>query len=594
MLLKKCKKISFAIVSLIICMLTTITVFAASDNLLVNTDWEDEMNGWVVEAKNVTAVKDGETLYYSRAYQDVLITEPLFGQKMVLSAKLWAYESQKCIEMGLIFCNMDGSHISELSESEAGTEGTYHEITTAIPTGAAYARVYLTIWKYDNDNTFGFNDLSLTAVQTFPGMQQQEGSFSKADIDGQDTYESSEQGIDYQRIADKIDAYENASCILGDGELWSVGNGDYLGNGTEVYGEAVFVTNDAAVVSQGNRNGAVIKKDGTLWTWGDNSNDQNAYMLGYESDVDALTPVYIMDGVTKVSMGYDHAAAVKSDGTLWMWGDNGKGQLGLEIYDFDGHGVINCSVPECIMDNVADVSCNENSGGFTMVLKKDGTLWTFGNDDNGQLGVGTTDLTTHVIGVDSQGIEINDRPRTAEPQKIMDNVICISAGRLTAACVQADGSVWTWGRNNNGQVGNGGEYNAITEYEEVPCQTSPVKILDNAVSVSMGYDHGAALKSDGTVWCWGYNWQGQLGTGVSPAYGGDQKGGEEFYTTPQKANIEDVVAIAAGNQFTIAVKSDGTVWAWGSLSHVFSSAEPVQIFADQPLMEFDDVVGAAG
>lgn len=115
--------------------------------------------------------------------------------------------------------------------------------------------------------------------------------------------------------------------------------------------------------------------------------------------------------------------------------------------------------------------------------------------------------------------------------------------------------------------------------------------MDGVVSVSLGRDHGAALKSDGTVWCWGYNRPGQLGIGKCYARGTDDK---EYYTTPQKAHIEDVVAIAAGEDFTIAVKSDGTVWAWGSLSHVFYSDEPVQIFVDQPLMEFDDLVGAVG
>ena len=164
----------------------------------------------------------------------------------------------------------------------------------------------------------------------------------------------------------------------------------------------------------------------------------------------------------------------------------------------------------------------------------------------------------------------------------MDNVVSIETGKGTAAAVTADGGVWTWGLNNEGQLGNGGVYNAKAQERAVdegtiPCQSSPVKILDDGVAVSMGINHGAALKSDGTVWCWGDNWVGQLGNGEKSKTPGS--------AVPVKAHIEDVVAINAGDEYTLAIKSDGTIWGWGSISHVFNSAEPVQLFTDLPRMD---------
>lgn len=584
-------------------LLLQIAAFAAEntgnrENLLVNPNWEDGTNGWTTMVDIEEKDDQGQPAQRSVAYQEIALSELQGGQKVSFGGYISVSDEdpdQISIQMSLSFYNSNGTILVMDSREESGSELAWHEINLAIPSEAAYMRASLSILKHSSINVFCFDDLSLTIVQTNPGgtfvrgggnppadtveMPETEANIDVSDSSGPDlAAQIAEAVLKEGKISGD---FRNAGFVLGDGSLWTVGQ-DYLGGGAEqIYsGKSVWVTDQAAAVSLGDNNGAVIKKDGTLWTWGRKNYD----LLGFESDEDALTPVQLMNDAVKVSMGCNHAAAINSDGSLWVWGDNADGQLGFDIW-IDNKGVRNLSEPTYLMDHVADVSCNiYGYGGFTLVLKEDGTLWTFGDDSCGELGDGVTDLSQQVVYTYSDGGKVYSRPRRSEPKQLMEQVISISTGNNNAAAVQADGSLWAWGANEKGQVGNGGGYNATTD-DNIPCQTYPVKILDDAVSVSMGVDHGAALKADGTVWCWGNNRSSQLGIGVSPGSG---TGGEEFYTTPQKADIQDVVAITAGDQFTIAVKSDGTIWAWGFISHVLNSPEPVRILEDLPGMSFDN------
>lgn len=109
-----------------------------------------------------------------------------------------------------------------------------------------------------------------------------------------------------------------------------------------------------------------------------------------------------------------------------------------------------------------------------------------------------------------------------------------------------DGTVWAWGSNGYGQVGDGTTNNAL-----IPLQ---VNGLSGVSAISGGLNHSLALKNDGTVWSWGYNLHGQLGIGYPPL---------SSLTPVQVTSLSDVVAIAAGSLFSAALKSDGTVWMWG-------------------------------
>jgi alpha-tubulin suppressor-like RCC1 family protein len=166
----------------------------------------------------------------------------------------------------------------------------------------------------------------------------------------------------------------------------------------------------------------------------------------------------------------------------------------------------------------------------TVYLASDGTVWAWGSNSNGQLGDGTTtDSATPVQVAGLSGV----------------TVTAIAAGEFHTVALASDGTVWAWGSNSNGQLGDGTTTDSAT-----PVQ---VPVLSDATAIAAGSAYTVALKSDRTVWTWGANDRGQLGHG-----GTGQK------TKPtQVSGLSDVIAIAAGSAHTLALKKDGTVRAWG-------------------------------
>lgn len=222
----------------------------------------------------------------------------------------------------------------------------------------------------------------------------------------------------------------------------------------------------------------------------------------------------------KIAAGGTHSLAVKSDGTVWGWGDANFGQLsGSYIHDQ--------SSPVQIK-GISDVKAVSAGHVFSTALKTDGTVWAWGYNNNGQLGNGTTE----------QG-------NTPTPVKNLTDVIAIDAGRYHTLALKKDGTVWAWGVGGHGRLGDGKGWD---QYE--PVQASN---LTDVIAVSAGDDHSLALKKDGTVWAWGDNLYGALGTGNNLHY----------FVPVQVPYISNVVAISAGTKFSLALKDDGTVWAWG-------------------------------
>ena len=281
-------------------------------------------------------------------------------------------------------------------------------------------------------------------------------------------------------------------------------------------------------VAGGNRHTAAIKTDGTLWLWGFNTSGE----LGDNTTTSRSSPVQTVSAGTnwkQVSSGSFHTAAIKTDGTLWLWGLNSNGELGT-------NNTTNRSSP------VQTVSAGTNwkqvsMGSFhTAAIKTDGTLWVWGRNNYGQLGDNT----------------VTNRSSPVQTISAGTNWKQVSVGYRHTAAIKTDGTLWVWGRNAYGQLGD----NTIT-HKSSPVQTVSGGTNWKQVSCggnSSGGNHTAAIKTDGTLWLWGFNGQGQLGDSTTTSRS------SPVQTTSGGTNWKQV---AGGNLHTAAIKTDGTLWLWG-------------------------------
>lgn len=274
-----------------------------------------------------------------------------------------------------------------------------------------------------------------------------------------------------------------------------------------------------ASIAAGDHHALALKSDGTLWSWGSNNYGQ----LGDGTTTNnSTTPIQIGTDANWVSVaaGNYHSLALKSDGTLWAWGYNSNGQLG------DGKQVFRSTVP---IQVGADTDWQSISAGvyFTVALKSNGTLWTWGYNVYGELGNGSTAQNTVPMQI---GSDTNWRS--------------IAAGDYHTLALKSDGTLWAWGYNVFGQVG-------ITPNSYAPNQ---IGTDSNWASISAGTHHSAAVKSDGTLWTWGYG--GMLGDGTTINS-----------LVPVQIGSADWGYIEAGSYHTTAIKRDGTLWSWGSNSY---------------------------
>ena len=258
--------------------------------------------------------------------------------------------------------------------------------------------------------------------------------------------------------------------------------------------------------------GAVVKSDASLWLWGDNSLGQ----LGNGNQQNQEYPVHVLDDVVYVSCGWYHAAAIKSNGELWMWGLNNYNQV-------DNSNDVYCCSPKKIMDHVKSVSLGWDN---TAVIQENGDLLVWGNNTYGALGVVS----------DSNNVNI--------PTKILSDVISCSISIYNGGAVTSDGSLWMWGYNGYGVVGDGTLTNSYL----------PKKISDGFKEVSVDWWYAAALDQNNSLWTWGKNWYGNLGDGT---YIDKNK--------PLKI-LDDVESFDTGYNSMAAVSLSGELYTWGNLN----------------------------
>ncbi len=320
------------------------------------------------------------------------------------------------------------------------------------------------------------------------------------------------------------------------------GNNSYgeLGNDSITSGPTPVTVSLAGVkeaVAGGTHTLAVTGENGgSVWAWGNNGYGQ----LGDTTTTARKTPVRVANitGVTAVAGGGQHSLALKSDGTVWGWGYNGYGQLGDST-------TTNRTAP-VQTSSLAGMTEVAAGGSHSVALKSDGTVWTWGFNGYGQLGNnGTTNSAVPVQVPSLTGMKE------------------VAAGGSHSVALKSDGTVWTWGYNSLGQLGNNSTVNSAVPVAVVMADGTP---LSNVTAISAGLDHTVALKLDGTVWSWGFNGFGQLGNNdIRSSTGFRSTPVQAVYLDANNAPqpLTNIVKIIAIGHHAIAIDGAGTVWTWG-------------------------------
>ena len=351
--------------------------------------------------------------------------------------------------------------------------------------------------------------------------------------------------------------YASAGSSFGikpDGTLWAWGLATYgqlgLGN-TSTYSSPAQVGSLTtwSKLAASPYHTMAIKTDGTLWGWGNNSSGQ----LGDGTVVSKSSPVQVGVATTWVTVaaGSGSTIAAQSDGTLWGWGYNGNGVLGDPATVSQG-----VSNPMRISPLPTWSSASAGTS-FVTAIKPDGTLWAWGAAASGVLGNGTAS------------------PNISSPVQIgsLTTWSKISSGTATTVAVKSDGTLWAWGGNGVGQLGDGTITARNIPTQEATLATNWAMAVTNAALIANATSYG--IKTDGTLWSWGYSGNGALGNST---------------TTPNKSTPVQITGtswatVSAGNQYALAVKTNGSLWAWGfatsgglgNSSTTATTSSPIQI-----------------
>ena len=300
-------------------------------------------------------------------------------------------------------------------------------------------------------------------------------------------------GLNWKQVSGGGTASNHMAAIKTDGTLWTWGYGTSgaLGDGTTTARSSPVTTAGGGTnwkqVSVGDGFMGAVKTDGTLWTWGDNTAGQ----LGTNNTTSRSSPGTTVGGGTNwnlVAVGIKVSAAVKTDGTLWTWGQNLDGQLGT------GNTTARSSPGTTAGGgtNWKQASC---SYAHVAAVKTDGTLWTWGYNNSGQLGTGNTTARSS--------------PGTTAGGGTNWKQVALAQGNLNwrGVAIKTDGTLWTWGTNGFGGLGDG-----TTTNRSSPGTTAGGGT--NWKQVDSAYDMTVAVKTDGTLWTWGRGTSGQLGDGT--------------------------------------------------------------------------------
>jgi alpha-tubulin suppressor-like RCC1 family protein len=340
-----------------------------------------------------------------------------------------------------------------------------------------------------------------------------------------------------QPVTEIVAGTAHSLFLKSDGSLWAMGYNKYgqLGDGTfnnTNRPEQIVASNVTAIAGGGGEpiptgqvgpggHSLFLKSDGSLWAMGNNFYGELGNGLLYDPLGTNLPEQIVTSNVTAVAAGYDHSLFLKSDGSLWGMGRNDSGQLGDGTYN----PFIN-QPEQIVASNVMAIAAGYD---HSLFLKSDGSLWAMGLNFRGALGDGTYNNTN------------------LPEQIVASNVMAIAAGGGHSLFLKSDGSLWAMGWNQYGQLGDG-TFNNTNRPEQI--------VASNVTAIAGGGFHSLFLKSDGSLCAMGWNYYGQLGDGTYGPYGSGTN-------QPERIVAGNVTAIAAGEEHSLFLKSDGSLWAMG-------------------------------
>ncbi|MFD9701180.1 RCC1 domain-containing protein [Lentzea sp. NPDC059081] len=318
-------------------------------------------------------------------------------------------------------------------------------------------------------------------------------------------------------------------CVYGWGQSnnGSLGSGGGLGE-NQYFGEPTArpVSGLSGVTALAGR--YALLADGTVRAWGPNNwGELGAGWHTYNGFASVPVRVKGLSGVTALAASGSNGYALRSDGTVWGWGYNYAGQAGPRTTPDD---IVDLPVRIAGLDQVVAIAATAGTG---YALRSDGTVWSWGNNFSGELGNGTTGGSS---------------PAPVQVAGLTDVTSIVASGNARYA-LRSDGTVWSWGSNSEGQLGNG----AGTGMSGT---AAPVRDLTGVVSVAAAYATGFAIRADKTVVAWGSHYNGAAGVGFA----------DRLVTVPTRIrNLSDGRAADVTKIIgTYALRADGSLWGWGS------------------------------
>ena len=325
----------------------------------------------------------------------------------------------------------------------------------------------------------------------------------------------------------------HALVLKNNGEAWGWGSNSDTGNPNGQIGDnsttdrsspvSVVGNHSFSLISGGHIHSLALKSVGTAWGWGDNAPNGQ---IGDNTTTNRSSPVAVVGNhkFVDVAAGGLHSFAIKANGAGWSWGNGVAGQIG-EGSNSDR------SSPVAVVGNHLFKRIAAGSSYSVGIKKSNGTAWTWGSNADGQLGDGTTTNRNSPVSVIGAHSFVDIKGATGESMTL---------------ALKADGSVWGWGRNLTGSLGD----NSTTN------RSSPVVVVGahSFIQIAAVRESGLGLKADGSIWAWGQNTNGQLGnnstTGTS--------------SPVLVVGNHSFIQVIGADRFSFALKVNGQVWGWGN------------------------------